>query len=545
MASESDDHSGRGVSRRAAAPRRRPAPVPARKRRLTLDALLHRLWFELLNFAESYKLQTLAIIFFWMFIVWIIGTNLIWLFEQWVPPPADESPTYYGPEEYFNTYWWVINAIMSAGVEDAATPRTVAGRTVAVLVVIIGICLVTVFTGNVVAILWDRIARRDLMRVKPRIAHVAQYVDHVVVCNASAKFEPILCQIVNKAGTDTKVVLVDPKADEYRTDRRPLFRSTFAVAGNPQSLRVLKQADVETAAALVVLTPDDAGLSLQGRDYQALLAALAVQPIVEVNPNLRIILEVNLKSTTDFVEIFNVLDNYPLYIEAVCAGDFHERLISQACLTPGLSHFFDLLLTVPSRRQRRSMIPRLFDTIFLREVHEEEAAASPTDMGNDVYAVPLSEELAGRTFRDLRQVIEEADGVTLIGYLRWEGIGDGVGLLKPAVTLNPSRRPPAPGQPAPIDYRLRPDDELLVIARPKAYAALREGRLLKARAARRSATDRGKGRRGGGKTGAASHRPSGRPEGDVDSSSQHRGHDPASDAQGTPSPDEPGSQAKE
>jgi len=512
MASESDDNSGSGVSRRAAAPRRRPASVPARRRRLTLDALLHRLWFELLNFAESYKLQTLAIIFFWMFVVWIIGTNLIWAFEQWVPPPDGESATYYGPGEYFNTYWWVINAIMSAGVEDAATPRTVAGRTAAVLVVIIGICLVTVFTGNVVAILWDRIARRDLMRVKPRIAHVAQYVGHVVVCNASAKFEPILCQIVNKAGTDTKVVLVDPKADAYRTDRRPLFRSTFAVAGNPQSLRVLKLADVETAAALVVLTPDDPGLPFQERDYQALLVALAVQPIVEVNPNLRIILEVNLKSTMDFVEIFNALDNYPLHIEAVCAADFHERLISQACLTPGLSHFFDLLLTVPSRRQRRSMIPRLFDTIFLREVHEEEAAASPTDMGNDVYSVPLSEELAGRTFRDLRRVVEEADGVTLIGYLRWEGIGDGVGLLKPAVTLNPSRRPAAPGQPAPIDYRLRADDELLVIARPEACVALRGGRFLKARAGRRSAVDRAKGR---------------------------------AEANETPSPGESGSQAKE
>jgi len=531
MASQSDDHSGRALSRRAAASRRRPAPVPVRRRRLTLDALLHRLWFELLNFAESYKLQTLAIIFFWMFVVWIIGTNLIWLFEQWVPPPPGESPAYYGPDQYFDTYWWVINAIMSAGVEDAATPRTVAGRTVAVLVVIVGVCLVTVFTGNVVAILWDRIARRDLMRVKPRIAHVAQYVGHVVVCNASSKFEPILAQIVNKVGPDTKVVLVDPKADEYRTDRRPLFRSTFAVAGNPQSLRVLKQADVETAGALVVLTPDAPGLSVQERDYQALLAALAVQPIVDVNPNLRILLEVNLKSTTEFVDIFNALDNYPLHIEAVCAGEFHERLISQACLTPGLSHFFDLLLTVAARRPKRSMFTRLFDAIFLREVHEDEDAAGPADLGNDVYAVPLSEELAGRTFRELRPAIEEADGVTLIGYLRWEGIGNGMGLLKPSVTLNPSRRPPAPGQPAPIDYRLRPDDELLVIARPEAYAALREGRLLKTRSARRSAAARRKGR-AGTKT-------------DGDSSSRPREHGNASDADQTPSPGGPGSQAEE
>ena len=158
------------------------------------------------------------------------------------------------------------------------------------------------------------------------------------------------------------------------------------------------------------------------------------------------------------------------------------------------------------------MTTRLFDTIFLREVHEEETAAGPTDMGNDVYAVPLSEELAGRTFGDLRRAIEEADGVTLIGYLRWEGIGDGVGLKKPAVTLNPSRRPAAPGQPAPIDYRLRADDELLVIARPEAYVALRAGRFLKARAGRRSATGRGKGQ---------------------------------VEAVETPSPDEPGSQAEE
>jgi Trm5-related predicted tRNA methylase len=67
----------------------------------------------------------------------------------------------------------------------------------------------------------------------------------------SLNYQFLTEEIVNKVGTDTKVVLVDPKADEYRTDRRPLFRSTFAVAGSPKSLRVLKQADVETAPGTV------------------------------------------------------------------------------------------------------------------------------------------------------------------------------------------------------------------------------------------------------------------------------------------------------
>ncbi len=357
----------------------KPVPAPVRGRSSSVGALVRRVWFEVLSFAECYRLQTLATIFFWIFVVWVFGTHLIWVCEQWLPPELQEESRYFGRDHYFETYWWVINALMSAGVEDAAEPKSLAAKAVAVVVVIVGVCLVTVLTGNVVAILWERIARRDLMRVKPRIAHVAQYTRHVVICNASAKFEAILRHIIDKAGTDTKVVLVDPRADQYRTDRRPMFRSTFAVTGHPQSPRILRQADVETAATLVVLTPEAPGLSLQERDYQALLVALAAQRVADVNPNLRIILEVSQRHTLEFTRIFNELRSYPLYIEPVCAEDFEERLVSQACLTPGLSHFYDLLLTVPPRREPRSMLSQLYDTVFLREIHEEEARRpSPT-----------------------------------------------------------------------------------------------------------------------------------------------------------------------
>lgn len=437
-----------------------------------------RIWFAVLNSAESYKLPVLATIFFWMFVVWVVGTNVIYFTEQTLTSPElqNKSP-YYGPEHYLDAYWWVILTITSAGVDDAAKPESVAAKVEAVVIVIIGICLITVFTGNVVAILWDKLARRDLIRIKPRIAHVGQYSGHVILCNASAKFEPVLRQIIGRATPDTKIVLIDPAAHEYRTERRPLFRSTFAVTGNPDSLRVLKRADIATAAAMIVLTPDTPGLSIEERDHQALITALAAQPIGrQDNPDLRIVLEVNLQTTLDFVEIFNSLDHYPLRIEAVCAEDFQERLLSQACLTHGLSHFFDLLLTVPPRPVRRSLVGRFFDVLLMREVEEEETAGR-VDTSNDVYSLPVPPQVAGRLFRDVRRILEDADGITVIGYLQWEGNRQGLGTKKPLVTLNPSRTPPSPGATAPIDYRLRSDDELFVIARPDAYTQLRKGRL--------------------------------------------------------------------
>ncbi len=397
---------------------RRPVPGLRGGRRSAAGTLLRWFWFEVLQFVESYKLRTLGGILFWLLAVWILGANLIQLCEQRLPPgPLRDRSPYVEPHRqfsYFDTYWWVIITITSAGMEDAAAPQSAGARAVAVVVAVIGICLVTVFTGNVVAIVWQRVTRGDLMRVKPRIAHVGQYAGHVVICNASAKFEPVLRQIVDKAERHTKTVLIDPKASEYRTERRRLFRSTFAVSGDPQSLRVLRQADVATAAALVVLTPDAPGLSPEERDYQALLTALAAQPFAEVNPDLRIVLEANLKSTLRFAEIFNALDNYPLYIEAVCADDFQERLLSQACITPGLSHFIDLLLTVPPRA-RRGSLARLRDAILLREGQEDEAATCPADMGNEVYSVPVPERLVAQRFGDVRSTIEDCDAVTVIG----------------------------------------------------------------------------------------------------------------------------------
>jgi hypothetical protein len=456
--------------------RRRAAVARDPESRSRAGRIVRRWWFAVLNVVESYKLQSLGIVFFWMLVVWVIGANAIYLCEHSLPPGELHDRSVYA-EHYLDTYWWVILTITSAGVEDAAAPQSVCARAVALLMVVIGICLVTVLTGNVVAILWERLARRDLMRVKPRIAHVGQYAGHVVICNASGKFEPILRQIMDKAHVDVKAVLVAPKASEYRTDRRRLFLSTFAVDGDPQNLRVLKQADVASASALVVLTPDAPELSAQERDYQALLTALAAQPFAEVNPQLRIILEVTQKETLEFVGIFNSLESYPLYIEAVCADNFQEKLLSQSSLTPCLSHFYEMLLTVTPRRRRRSAIGRLVDTVCLREVTPEEtdeASIDRVETANDVHAVPVAGAFAGRTFRELRLAIEEG-GPTVIGYLRWNG--DGAGRRKAAVTLNPSHRPPAPGQPAAIDYRLTTEDELFVIARPHECSALRSGRL--------------------------------------------------------------------
>jgi len=443
-----------------------------------LKSAIWRLWFAVLNFAESYKLPVLATIFFWMFVVWVVGTNVIYFTEQTLTSKESQaSSPYYGRDNYLDAYWWVILTITSGGMDDAAKPESVAAKLEAVVIVIIGICLVTVFTGNVVAILWDKLARRDLMRIKPRIAHVGQYSGHFILCNASAKFEPVLRQLAGRADPDTKIVLIDPAAYKYRTERRPLFRSTFAVTGNPDSLRILKQADVATAAAMIVLTPETPGLSIEERDHQALITALAAQPIGrQVNPDLRIVLEVNLQTTLDFVEIFNSLDHYPLQIEAVCAEDFQERLLSQACLTHGLSHFFDLLLTVPPRPVRRSLVGHFFDVVCMRNVEEEETGVQ-VDTSNDVYSLPVPPQFAGSPFRDVRRNLEDRDGVTVIGYLQWEGHRQGLGTKKPLVTLNPSRQPPSPGATAPIDYRLQADDELFVIARPDAYTQLRRGRL--------------------------------------------------------------------
>lgn len=478
MSSDPDQTSHRSGVKRRDARRRKALLARHREVRSTPGEILRRSWFAVLNIVESYKLQTLAIVFFWMLVVWVIGANAIYLCEQSLPPGELRDHSIYS-DHYLDTYWWVILTITSAGVEDSAAPQSFCARAMALLMVILGICLVTVLTGNVVAILWEKLARRDLMRVKPRIAHVAQYSGHVVICNASTKFEPILRQIMDKTRVDVKAVLVAPKASEYRTDRRRLFRWAFAVDGNPQNLRILKQADVGSAATLVVLSPDAPTLSSQERDYQALLTALAAQPFAEVNPNLRIILEVNQKETLGFVEIFNSLENYPLHIEAVCADDFQERLLSQSCLTPCLSHFYEMLLTVPPPPRKRSAITRLVDTVCLREVEAEDtaqAAVDRADMANDVHAVPVARAFAGKTFRELRRAIEEAGAATVIGYLRWNGDGEGIGLKRPAVTLNPSHKPSAAGQPAPIDYCLTADDELFVIARPEDCIALRAGR---------------------------------------------------------------------
>ncbi len=82
----SNDKPAHTASGESDSPLRRAKSVPDGKQGSKFGTFLHRSWFQVIIFAESYKLRSLAAIFCWMLLVWIIGTNLVWVFEQSLPP---------------------------------------------------------------------------------------------------------------------------------------------------------------------------------------------------------------------------------------------------------------------------------------------------------------------------------------------------------------------------------------------------------------------------------------------------------------------------
>lgn len=424
-----------------------------------------RIWFALLDFAETYKLVSLARTFLWLFIVWVVGTNCVYFSERGATRP-DGRPSPYS-ESYLDSYWMVVITVTSAGVETEYAPVTGPARAQIIVVAVVSVVLMTILTGNVVAALFERIRRRELIRMKPRFTHVGFFKDHIIICNASSKFESVLRQIVDKADPDTKIVLVDANASSYRTEGRRLFRTTYAVQGKPDNLRVLNEADAAFAKAIVILTPDEPTLTIGERDYQALITAIVLQPLARTaNAAPRILLEVNEKRTLEYVRTFNSLrEMYPLYIEPVCAAQFQEKLLAQSCLTHGLSKLFQLLLTVPHRPNWRPLPLRFPLRVLFGESEKPDEIPAGGAPAEEVYTCPVGDCLDGRSYRTIANLVETHCDVTLIGYLKWESKGT-LGTVPPTLKTNPRRLPTKPGDPAEADATLRADDELVVLARP-------------------------------------------------------------------------------
>ena len=313
---------------------------------------------------HQYRLLPLVRLLMWVVLAWFVGANALHFTERALGGPA-------GPfAQYWDSYWNVLIVLVS-GIEDKE-PLSLLGRVEVTILLVVGICVVGMLTGEIVAILVRKSQRVGMLAVKPPSARLEQ---HVVVLGVNSHLDNIVRQVRAALGGHHYMLIVAPEADQLRVSDAVAYRRVFGLAGNPLDERVLEQAAVDQAARVIILSPDEDGAP-QERDNKALMQAIAVRGRRSKRP---LVVELQTEESLSFAA--------PLAdVDFVVSRHYGEKLISQSVLNPGVTEVYYRLMTF-------------------------------TEQSNEFYTIEAPDALVGQTFAEAQlYCLDEApDEMVLVG----------------------------------------------------------------------------------------------------------------------------------
>jgi voltage-gated potassium channel len=315
---------------------------------------------------HQYHIRKLGRLFLWAAVAWVIGANLIHITE--LKLVGEQGPF----ADYWRSYWHVLIVLVS-GIEDKE-PLSTLGRVEITLLMITGIVVVGMLTGEIVSILVKKVQRAGRLAIKPPSS---RFEEHVLILGNNSHLDNVVRQVSAALARRHLLVVVCPEAEELRVTEPAAYRRVYALAGDPVEMRVLEQADVDAALRVIVLAADDACADdPRQRDNQALMETLAV---VCRQGGVPLVVELQ---TDESLRYATPLEG----IDFLVGRHYGARLISQAVLKPGMTRVFDRLMTF-------------------------------TEHSNEFYSVPTPGELVGRPFAaaQLHFLDHDDEDITLVG----------------------------------------------------------------------------------------------------------------------------------
>ena len=358
-----------------------------------------RIWFA--SVREQYRLDQLGNLFRLYIVAWVIGANLLYFtesqFASGLSPYAD----------YFKSYWNIIIVLIS-GIEDKE-PLSVAGRIEVTMLLIAGICVVGMITGEIVSILVRKIERKGKVAIKPTLTALS---NHIVIFGNNTHLDYILHQIHAAFNGLYYILIVCPDAEQLKITDQEVYKKVMALQGDYRSPGVLKRACLDTAYRAIVLSEDIPEDSAQRRDKHTLMHTLAA---VSKNNSLPVTVQLNDKSMLKYT--------LPLgSAEFIVSRNYLETLLSQAVLNPGITGIYRSLMTFS---------------------HDS----------NEFYKIPITEDADFKTFKEAQRYFLSSDTeIVPIGI--YKNSDSSSNDLRQACCLNPERK----------DTLLTRGDSLAVVA---------------------------------------------------------------------------------
>jgi voltage-gated potassium channel len=283
---------------------------------------------------------------------------------------------------------WVLVFIASGFDVSPATP---AGQLIGLGLVVAGAVFLGLFAGSIsAAVVETHLGRRKKVDLRTLSGHF-------IICGWQERTRELVRQFHSPNVKARPVVIIDRNVeDKHNLDGDPL---AIFIKGDPTNEDDLKRARIDTAEAAIVLA--DMSVTPAESDARALLVTLTIETL-----NSAVHSCVEARDPSNIAHL-----KYAHADEVVSVSDVTGHMLVQAALNPGVTAAYNELLS--------------------------------TTYGNEIYEVPVTAQMAGKTFREVSGNLF-AKGYILIG-LRVDGIRE--------VKVNPDRNTIING-----------DDQLLLIA---------------------------------------------------------------------------------
>jgi voltage-gated potassium channel len=327
----------------------------------------YRLYIRIRNWSSAlthhYHLRQMRLLFLVTLLFWILGSNLLYITETRLV--GNQGPY----SNYWQAYWHIIIVLVS-GIEDKE-PLSLLGRIEVSFFLLIGICFAGLVTAELVSILVKKMNRSGKIQLK---APTSQLHHHIVIIAFNPNIFNVIKQISAAVKGKNQILIVSRRGDKIKIANPKHYKKVLALPGDPLNRSILKQAWINNASRVIILSSDnDKNDTLLEKDNRSLMKTIAA---ISFNPGVDMTVELQ---TTDSLKYASHLAG----VNFIVARIFGERLIGQAVMNPGVTEIFTSLMTY-------------------------------TDDSSEFYFIPVPNELVGKTLKQAQLFFLDLDEEPMI-----------------------------------------------------------------------------------------------------------------------------------
>jgi len=262
---------------------------------------------------------------------YILGATLFILLGGAVTLHLLESSVNKGVANFFDAIYWAVISMTTTGYGDI-TPTTVAGRIVAIIVVISGILLFSMVTATVASVFVEKKIRegKGLETVKSK--------DHIVLCGWNTYAEEFIEGLLRSmAVKKLPLVLVNELSEDEVESLKYKYRDQDFrfLRGDFTREDVLARANIVQARSAILLADTSGQRSLEKADERTILATLAIKSMA---PEVKTCAELLNPDNKQHLMRANV-------DEIVLRGEHIGSLLAGATVSPGIPRVISSLLS--------------------------------------------------------------------------------------------------------------------------------------------------------------------------------------------------------